>query len=197
MHHERLKVEFSDAIEILEEHAQDRDAHNEDIAYDEYIRTVVLGNFEAEDGQFSFDLRDNAIEGIRQKYGDAMLNYIQERRSVTTPTLLKELFEGRERLSPYWGAPETILQEANMGVLLPQLQEYLKANAEERALIIEEFPMLRGVVTATTRVRQQLREESANIDAFLLRWGYGGRLHNEANKQRDLDELIRTPVRFR
>jgi hypothetical protein len=182
---------------MLDERPQDPQAHIEDIAYEEYIIKVVLGDFTAEDGQFDFKMRDEAIVGIRQKYGDPIWNYIQQRRSVTTPTVLQELFDGREQLTPYWGAGELILREANMMELLPELEKYLKANDDDKRDILDQTPMLRNVIVATTRVRQGLREENEALDHFLFRWGYGGVLHNQTNIDADREELLRTPVVFR
>ena len=80
--------------------------------------------------------------------------------------------------------------------LLPHWENYYKADAAERALLVEELPLLSQVATAVTRARQAYRDTHQAEDAWLYRWGYVGKPRHPGNIDRDLTEIKRTQVFF-
>jgi hypothetical protein len=201
--YERLATEFPEVEAALNEQGADPDANVGDLAYLEYLKDVVLADFDITDpltgektGEFDFQSRELAERAIRGKYGEDVWEYIQRRRVAAkqSPPILLELQQGRDILKPYWEVGESILDTLGRPELKPTLRAYKKANAEERTLMAEQNPVLRQVTTASTRARQEYRRRHADVDAFLIRWDYPGRLQHQDNKGRDLEEIERTPV---
>jgi hypothetical protein len=201
--YERLNREFPDVALALEEQGSDPNANIEDLAYFEYIRNVVVADFEIVDpltgiptGEFDFQRREQVEGEFLQKYGQTVYDEVQRRRlaSTQTPILLLELQQGRDFLKKYWEVGETILDSAGRSDLQGQLRAFKKANSEQQAEMAALEPMLRQVRTAATRARQQFRAAHADVDAFLLRWDYPGRLQHSDNLARDIEDIQRTPV---
>ena len=202
---ERLRNKFPEVMEAFDEQKDNPDAHLEDLAYNDYIATVIAPEFQVDDPEdtnfmgFDFQARDEAVARFRLRWGEGLENYVLERRDAArdTPPLLQELYRGRELLRPYWDVGELLLKRGGREDMLPRWRDYQRAVlTEEKEVLAKEFPILKQTAAAVRTARLRRRENHAPTDAFLFRWGYTPTLRNPENEAKDPDEVRRTPVRF-
>lgn len=185
-----------EAIEALEVRGNNPNAHVEDIAFSEYLDSVVFGGFEDDEGIFDFGARKAADEAFRAKYGNNVYAYIQERRGLSKalPPLVQELHDARDKFQGYWEVTELLLDKMNRTDFLPTWRAYLDARGFERKGMEEANPFLRQLLRAQKAARLLMRERNAELDEHLFRWEYvdprDGLLH-EDNADVDLEELVR------
>jgi len=206
--YEDLEERYPEVIDAFNEERQNPSAHLEDIAYGEYVRDVIAGDFEVTDpespfyGQFDFKARLDAEEKFRQEWGQNIWAYAQARleQSRARPPLLKEMYEGRKALEAYWRIGELMLEKMDRGDLVEDWRRYLRMRNFEQDEFAEDSPgvarLFKQVASAQTRARQIHRERNPDIEAFLFRWGYVERLRNQENLDKDPRDLARTPVFF-
>lgn len=187
---------FDDVVAAFNEEAQNPDAHIEDVAYGEYIRTVVAGDFETEDGEFDFQARDNAEAAFIAKWAPEVWQYVRDRRreSREIPPNLQELYDGRATLKGYWEVGELLLENSGQAALIPQYRKYVKARQFEREEMAEETPTLKSIHRQASLARQEYRRTHQDADAWLFRWEYTDSLRHPGNKALDPVEILRTPV---
>ena len=186
----RLEEDHPEAVEALQEELQNPDAHIEDIAYTNYVSMIIAGDFEdPETGVFDFRARQRAEVGWRELYGENIWGYVQERRNLKVEPLLQQLYQGRDRYRPYYEVGELILRQMGAGELVERWQEYVKARGIEKEEIELENPLFKQVKRAQSRARLMMREENAELDAFLYRWQYTDTLVHPANEGRERELL--------
>ena len=186
----RLEEDHPEAVEALQEEFQNPDAHIEDIAYTNYVSMVVAGDFEdPETGVFDFRARERAKAGWRELYGENIWGYVQKRRNLKVEPLLQQLYEGRDRYRPYYEVGELILRQMGAGELVERWQEYVKARGIDKEEIELENPLFKQVKRAQSRARRMMREQNAELDAFLYRWQYTDTLVHPANEGRERELL--------
>jgi hypothetical protein len=186
----RLEEDHPEAVEALQEEFQNPDAHIEDIAYTNYVSMVIAGDFEdPETGVFDFRARQRAEVGWRELYGENVWAYVQQRRNLKVEPLLQQLYQGRDRYRPYYEAGELILRQMGAGELVERWQEYVKARGIEKEEIELENPLFKQVKRAQSRARLMMREQNAELDAFLYRWQYTDTLVHPANEGRERELL--------
>jgi len=192
-----LRPEFPDVIKTFQEGADQRlkdpNAHIEDIAYDEYVRTVIGGDFENELGEFDYERRDEAEERIRNIYGPVVFQYIQDRLSVDTPPLVQALYEGRkgEIYQRYQNVGELLLTELGQESLIPTWKKYRTAFPEERDELADEYPILKQVDSASSAARRKVVEQDKTFEDFMLIWGYKSVAQHPTNQELGVEEVIR------
>lgn len=192
--YEAFNEKYVDAIKEINEQARNPDAHMEDIAYEDYITTVVLGNFENEEGEYQFKRRREAELGMQQKYGETIWQYIQERRSVHLAPVVQEYLANRDFLESYWKIGELMLNSLDREALVPEWDRYRESRLYARKLKDEQFPIFKEVTSATTKARQIYRERNPDIEAFLFRFGYIETLRSPENQRQDVGKILGTPV---
>ena len=167
-----LNTTHAEAQAAIEDLARDPESHSEDIALQDYITTIVLGDFESEDGEFDFDRRQNAIDGWRTTWGDGNYAYVQEYLERDMEPLEIELRRKRSQYGEYWGIGKRILEQTGRGDLVGKWSEYMGAREARRREIEYEHPVFHKISRAQTRARQIMRDRDPKLDEFLYRWQY-------------------------
>jgi hypothetical protein len=166
----------------------------EDIITDEYFNRIIIGNDEPEGvlhdsfGQYDFTERERRINDIKAKLlerlnGDEAARdevwdtvRLRTQSSSQLPPLLEELRDGRDIFEAYWSVGERVAAHFNM---LEIYLEYKRlgtlAAADEMK---EQNPLLKRIDKQISLTRQQMRDKSPALDAFLLKFGYTSTLRN-------------------
>ena len=204
-----LEKRYPEVIEAFNEESQNPDAHLEDIAYNEYISTVIAGNFEVTDpesqfyGQFDFDKRRDTQEFFQQKWGNDIWSYVQARldNSRERKPLMRELYEGRQALEAYWRIGDLMLEKMDRADLVPEWKLYLRMRTFEQEEYAEDSPgtarLFKEIASAQSKAREIHRERNPDIEAFLFRWGYIDKLRNLNNLAKEPIDIARTPILLR
>tara|TARA_R100001086_G_scaffold69727_2_gene33226 strand:+ start:36 stop:1124 length:1089 start_codon:yes stop_codon:yes gene_type:complete len=186
----RMEEDHPEAIEALNAERQNPDAHIEDIAYTDYIKTVIAGDFEdPETGIFDYQARARAEAMWREAYGENVWAYVQQRRNLKVESLLQELYQGRTRYRPYYEAGEQILKQMGAEALTRKWHQYVKARGVDKELIELEYPVFKQVQRVQSKVRILMRERNAELDAHMYRWQYADKLRHPANEGRERELL--------
>ena len=174
--HEALNAEYPDAIQAIND---ERDAKNENInlhdaAYDEYLQSVILGDYERESGEFDYKKFVQADEDFNNKWSDnpEILQYIEERRMDGMPPMIANLKRGQKIMRPYWSMGETLLRRMNMNDLLPIWEQYQNARNIEQSDLVARYPVLKQIASAVQKGRRLMREQNESVDAWLYKWEY-------------------------
>ena len=185
------------------------DMPTEDVAYYDYLSTVILGDFKirGDDGQeigFNYRARQEAEDLFIQRWGESIYQLIQERRwmSKETPPEIMELELGKRKLSAYFQIPDFIMEKMGREDLKPAYEIFSTriTNGVDReqhwANDPGELKILKQIDSAVQQAQTMLRERNADWDAWLYRWDYGGNPKHE-NTLADVDLAKRTPIWFR
>lgn len=171
--------------------AKDSPLNPEDEAFGEYIQTVVAADFTDPVIGFDFRQQDAAKRAFTTKYGEETFEYVQERFRAAResydfqfPALIDELYIGRERFEYYWrNTEEEVLNRIDNSEYVRDMYEtYIRSTDTNRALMRDNLPELRGFLNVLEKTRRLLRENNAELDIFLYRWGFASTLAHEANK---------------
>jgi len=183
-HREELKRKHANTIVDLDEKLKERveNPDNEDyigdIAYNEYILNVVSGDFDRiidDDGlirEFDFDAYEKAQNGIRNKYGDNIYDYIQRVLSIKTEPVIQEYYDGRDReeTKRYWKAAETILERSGNSHLVTEWRSYMDAHRDHQIIMEKENPVFKQTRKAQSIARELMRQRDPLLDAYLVKW---------------------------
>lgn len=198
--------EFQLAIEHFEENSEKFGEDNpEDVAYNEYITTIIATDaFDTPQGH-DYRAQDEAIELLKKKWGDEVFAYIiqrfQEGRGM--PELVTELYRGQQQFSYYYqGVEEATLKSMSMSDDVSEsYTKWLRATANERKQLESEERGLRSYLKKLGQVRLQLRKRDQKLDAWLFRVGDTDTLVHRDNKFSpdgvdDAREFWRNPMPF-
>lgn len=167
----------------------------EDILFVNYIETIVT-NPEYEDPVIGFDFRaKEADEKLwADEYGHEMLAYTKARFKAAReaydfafPALIDELYYGRERFSWYWDQVEreVLALQKNPDRVLEVYESWLKQTPTDKEAIKKENRELREFLSTMSKTRQVLREQNADLDIFMYRWGFTSTLRHKDNQWTD------------
>ena len=173
----------------LEKQDKRKDRQILDVAYQEYISTIIANDdFETPRG-YDFAARDEAIERFVSDWGSETHNQVQELLSFgqDIPDELEEYYNGLRKYQWYW-------KEAQEGVFKDQSneleirQEYMKwTNAldAEKLKMEKNNPQIKRVHNLMAKVRLEIRKNNRGVDFFVVRWGMGGAkvFQNHENKR--------------
>ena len=204
-------LEFADVqLNLTQKRAENMpDMPTEDVAYYDYLSSVILGDFDIKNDQgqpigFNYQLRQEAEDLFIERWGESVYQLIQERRwmSKETPPLLQELELGKRKLSSYFQIDDLIMKEMGREDLKRDYNLF-KTGFESTmdrdnhwANDPGELALLKQIDAAASRARELFRERNQDADAWLYRWDYGGNPKHE-NNIGNLDYVKRTPVWFR
>jgi len=160
--------------------------HPEDVAYYEYIDTIIATeDFDAPNG-FNFRKRDDAILAFRQRWGDEVYAYVQEifETGRDLEPLVEEFYKGRQRYEYYWRDVEeqTLASMPRAGELRETYQRYLDADANGKREMKDNDRLLRKYLNTMSDVKKELRKKDQMLDAWLFRWGYTDTLSHKNNR---------------
>ena len=181
-----LAQQNPEAIEALEDYGSDPDAHAEDIAFEDYVNTIIQGEFENDEGEFDFDAQEMAVTTWKRKWGDANYNYVQEYLEHDLSDLEKELRQGRQQYKAYWGVGKRILEKIGQENLTTQWNEYMGARKIVREKMEIEYPIFKKVRRAQKLARQQMRDLDPKLDEWLYRWQYTDTLRDGTPNKTEL-----------
>ena len=167
----------------------------EDILFVNYIETIVT-NPEYEDPVIGFDFRaKEADEKLwADEYGHEMLAYTKARFKAAResydfafPALIDELYYGRERFSWYWDQVEreVLALQKNPDRVLEVYESWLKQTPTDKEAMKKENRELRDFLSTMSKTRQVLREQNADLDIFMYRWGFTSTLRHKDNQWTD------------
>lgn len=193
---EDIDAEFSDVIKLLKERGQEPDAHVEDLAYYDYIARIIAGDFETEDGEFSFREREKAIESFKADWGPAIFNHVMSTLDIGTPTLMKELYRGWDYMRGYQEAGIIILDQMGRADLTETWDNYMQDPPEIRESTLGIYPFFKDVERQQTKARQMARALNRQLDHFLFRFGYVETLLHPELIELGKTAVARTPVAF-
>ena len=198
--HEALNDEYADVVDEIK---KERDERNEntnlyDLAYQQYIEEVVLGDYERESGEFDYKKFVQADEEFNNTWVDnpEVLQYIESRRTDGMPPMIANLKFSQKIMRPYWNMGETILRRMNMNDLLPIWEQYQNARNIEQADLIARYPVLRQIASAVQKGRRLMREQNESVDAWLYKWEYTDTLAHYNNQALGEEAVERDFVGF-
>ncbi|KKN01533.1 hypothetical protein LCGC14_1126760, partial [marine sediment metagenome] len=185
---------FDEWNELQEKNIPDAEVF--DLAYWDYVETVISPDRTLPNGDFDFDAYKEGLQLWREEWGEDVYQKIlkvqeQGKRDVmgagelAFPEWTIRLWKDRLALNDagYWELPRQPLKDMTQEDLdeervpeqyIGMVQAYLAAeNDEAREALVEANPLL------SKDWRQELRLGSAEEDARLALWGYGGRLQSK------------------
>jgi len=163
----------------------------EDYAFAEYIEQIVSADFTDPIIGFNFRARDAAERLYGDKFGQEMLAYVRDRFRAAResydfemPSVMDELYIGRERFQWYWRdvEAEVMKQQRNPEIVLGKYEEWLGETPTRRTELRETNSDLKGFLATMSKTRRLLREKNPELDAFLYRWGFVDTLAHENNQ---------------
>lgn len=163
----------------------------EEYAFSEYIEQIVSADFSDPIVGFNFRARDAAERLYGDQFGQEMLAYVRERfRSVREsydfemPSMLDELYIGRERFQWYWRdvEAEVMKQQQNPEILMGKYEKWLGETPTRRTALKETNRDLKSFLSTMSKTRRLLREKNPELDAFLYRWGFADTLAHQDNQ---------------
>lgn len=115
-----------------------------DIAYDELMNWLFTEG-EDEYGIFRYDAYDEFLNRMKNRYGDAIMAYVEARqkeKNKELPKLAQEYFKAVEILRPYWDIETQVIKQ--LGVPKNERQEQLvnREIAKRRKLLRDRNPEL-------------------------------------------------------
>lgn len=162
----------------------------EEYAFGKYIDEIVSADFSDPIIGFNFRARDAAERKFGDEFGQEMLAYVRERFSAAResydfemPSMLDELYIGRERFQWYWRdvEAEVLKQQRNPEQVLYKYEQYLGSTPTERTRMSETERDLKSFLSTMSKTRRFLREKNPELDAFLYRWGFADTLAHPDN----------------
>ena len=151
-----------------------------DLARDDYINTIIGGDFTNEWGIFDFDRRDVAEAKLRARWpgtigGDNIIDRVEAdfKNGRDMPPLWKRWMYDREILRGYWKLHIEYLWEhpevQEHGMLLDRAVNSRNHDEEKR---LKKDPMYTKMERDLSREKRALRMEDPFMDATLYYWGY-------------------------
>lgn len=182
---------FQEVKRFFAENRDNKALRPEDLAYIQYIETIVATDeFETPLG-FDFRAQDEKERAYAEEWGDEMLVYVKERFKANRetpdfafPSLIEELYDGREKFRYYWADVE----EAVLGQMRDPdsaralYEEWLNSTPTRRDVLTETSPVLKDFISRMGKVRREMRERNPELDAFLYRWGFTDTLAAKENQ---------------
>ena len=106
--------EYADVMKVFDKPRNVKDKTIGDIAYNEFMDKLFRQNeFNDQYGLFDYDAYNEFVNQFRQKYGEEVWQYIQERKAEkdsTLPPLAQEYQKAKEILRPYWEVENEIIK---------------------------------------------------------------------------------------
>ena len=182
---------FAPALAQLKGNGEDGDNEPlEQVAADEYIVRLVIGkpeqdvtgnwvSLEDDFGQFNYSEYERRVEDIKSRYGDQAYNNVKLAfdKSASLPPMARELKEMRDTFSPYWKVGETLADEQGMKEVWNRYKENKYTEIADD--LLKQYPQLESLEKQERSIRDAMRENSALLDAFLLRYGYASKPKNK------------------
>ena len=160
--------------------------HPEDVAYNEYIDTILAtDDFDTPKG-FDFKRRDDAVAAFRQRWGDEVYAYVIETLQTgrDLPVIVNEYYKGKEKFEYYWRDVEeqTLAAMPRAGELKEVYQAWLDADDNGKYELENQYFLLKKYKNLMSDVRLSLRRQDKLLDAWLFRWGFVTKLENAENR---------------
>ena len=148
-----------------------------DAIYHKYINDVVGQNYDRANGEFNYKQQkineEQFINSLPPNQKDELWSYIMARKLQGFNPVLENLKVGQRIMEPYWSIGDKILETLNLGADYgDKLERYRNAPRFEQDIMAQQDPSLKTIISAITKARQNIRRQSASIDAWLVRWGY-------------------------
>ena len=194
----RNEEKYSEAFEYLDTKQGDKPPNLADVAYGEYMETVVADpNMNDQYGNFNYDLYEARREDFRLEWGNDMLAYVDEYRNLTrtkVPAMAKDLesLRGMKEFQAYWKSHNSVLDAVGLTTSVEKeaYLEYVSARQIMRDEIIKIHPEFKKVERMVASVRVKLREKNKGLDSGLYRFGYTDTVRHPDNKGRELAILM-------
>ena len=194
----RNEEKYSEAFEYLDTKQGDKPPNLADVAYGEYMETVVADpNMNDQYGNFNYDLYEARREDFRLEWGEDMLAYVDEYRNLTrtkVPAMAKDLesLRGMKEFQSYWKSHNSVLDAVGLTTSVEKeaYLEYVSARQIIRDEIIKIHPEFKKVERMVAWVRVKLREKNKGLDSGLYRFGYTDTVRHPDNRGRELAILM-------
>jgi hypothetical protein len=166
----------------------------EEYAFSKYIDEIVSADFTDPIIGFNFRARDAAERKYGDEFGQEMLAYVRERFKAAResydfqmPSMLDELYIGRERFQWYWRdvEAEVMKQQRNPEQVLHKYEQWLGSTPTTRTRLAETNRDLKSFLSTMSKTRRLLREKNSELDAFMYRWGFADTLAHKDNQFED------------
>jgi hypothetical protein len=179
--------EFAEAIAYFEGNAKRFGEDNpEDIAYNEYITTIIATDEFEDPMGLDWEAREEAIEIFQAKWGGEVYAYILERFGTgrDLDPVVYEIYKGKQHFDYYWGDAEraTLSSMPNSSALQESYREYKKSTDNRKFEMRETVPYLKQFIAKLGRVKKAMRETDVNLDRWMFRMGYSDNLVHPENK---------------
>ena len=179
--------EFAEAIAYFEGNAKRFGEDNpEDIAYNEYITTIIATDEFEDPLGLDWEAREEAIEIFQAKWGGEVYAYILERFGTgrELDPVVYEIYKGKQHFDYYWGDAEraTLSSMPNSSALQESYREYKKSTDNRKFEMRETVPYLKQFIAKLGRVKKSMRETDVNLDRWMFRMGYSDSLVHPENK---------------
>tara|TARA_Y100000310_G_scaffold344744_1_gene459200 strand:+ start:1881 stop:7004 length:5124 start_codon:yes stop_codon:yes gene_type:complete len=168
-----LEVQYSDALkDVLDFIDENRGTKTEfDIAQDDYTRQVFDPSLIDPVTEIpDFDERDRRMAALIEKYGQDMIDRIQDDLRRNEHPIVTQLREDREYLKDYWRFTSDLAEAEG---LTDQLDDYNRTPVHEQTAFRINHPELDDVFRDAALFRLKVREfGNPDFERKLLRWGY-------------------------
>jgi hypothetical protein len=159
----------------------------EDVAYNEFITSVISTNEFEQPWGFDFEAKDEKVAGFRQVWGDDVYAYVQQRfrEGRGIPALVSEFWRGREVFMSMYhrDVTEAVLESVPRSEYLRlQYSNWKKSTGNQQREIEETVPGFKSMMRTMDKVRIELRKQNKFLDAWLFRWGYTSTLIHHENE---------------
>lgn len=134
------------------------------------IPVSTFGETTVEDWDSYFALREEYMNGLSSEDRQALLQLSESR----LPPFDREFERQRDRWSVYWEVPDMILKDRPDR--LRQYREFVGLSGTQREAVMRRHPWLKTMQSQVRMVREQMRKSSPDLDIFLVRFEYAGKL---------------------
>jgi hypothetical protein len=212
--YEAHQNEYPDVLVALDELRRDKvdSAVLEDVAYYDYISTVVLQEFPIKNDAgkiigYDFGARRDALDAFKARWGNGLYQLVKDRRYMTkdTPPLLQELELGREKHESFFRIDELLMNNKDFGfstnLELQRAWPEYRRNKGDTKLIEEMYAdrpnllkTLKEFDSGVIAARKLYREQNQDFDAWYYRWGYSDTMMHPDND--DIWQVKGAPIWF-
>jgi hypothetical protein len=160
--------------------------HAEDVAYDEYIDSIISTDAFDDPRGFNFRKRDEAVLAFKGKWGDDVYAYVQQIFATgrDIPPIVNEFWKGRGKFEYYWGgiADAALERMPRAGEVKLTYQLWLESDDLDKANLEKNDRLLKKYLKTMDDARVELRKKDPKLDSWLFRWGYTGSMSARENR---------------
>lgn len=143
-----------------------------DLARRDYYKIMYAPGIYDEFGNYNYDVAEQRKEQFRNKYGQEMVDYVDEAiglSRINEPPELKLLRYAKEVLKPYWGVQDYVWakypQEVKM--MSDAIDKLEKTDPEKAKLALQKYPQILYIRKTILEMKKAIKEKDTRIPGAL------------------------------